>query len=398
MRLPSFGIPRHLVPAFWAMLFIEGSLGAYLGVWPLWMERLGADVTIIGLLLGVGGFLRILVVAPSATLSDRIGPRRLLLIARAVALVAYLGAFVATDWKQLLPVILLMSMAEITFPVIQSYVAHHSNEEDRVRSFTIVFNVGPSFALALSPLLTGAVVALFDVRAAFALTALFCVGSVVAVVQFDRDEKHEATTSAPVSSYRQALSQRKVQILLALQGAMIFFLAIGIALIPTFLEDVRGISPAIISILSAFPAVGSAVFGLVASRNRTVQDNPIIGIVFGTGITILGLMIFRQFDQPPILALAFFFRGGFFSNWIMFISAIGSASNPIHRSRSFASSEIVGGVCYAMGPMVAGVLYAVRPELPFEVSIVLGLLLIPVMFIASRRLQAMPAVEAAMPA
>ena len=58
MRLPGFGIPRHLVPAFWAMLFIEGSLGAYLGVWPLWMERLGADVTIIGLLLGVGGFLR----------------------------------------------------------------------------------------------------------------------------------------------------------------------------------------------------------------------------------------------------------------------------------------------------------------------------------------------------
>lgn len=322
----------------------------------------------------------------------------MLLIARSVALVAYLGAFVATDWTQLLPVILLMSMAEITFPVIQSYVAHHSNEEDRVRSFTMVFNVGPSFALALSPLLTGGVVAIFGVRGAFALTAMFCLGSIFTVTRFNHDVKPEHISNAPVSGYRQALSQRKVQILLVLQGAMIFFIAIGIALIPTFLEDVRGISPAIISVLSAFPAIGSAVFGLLASRNRTIQDNPIIGIVIGTGVTMLGLVIFHQFDQPPILALAFFFRGGFFSNWIMFISAIGTASNPIHRSRSFASSEIVGGVCFAMGPMVAGVLYAVRPELPFEVSIVLGLMLIPVMVLVNRRLQSMPTVDHITPA
>ena len=258
-----------------------------------------------------------------------------------------------------------------------------------------VFNVGPSFALALSPLLTGAVVALFDVRAAFAMTALFCVGSIVAVSQFDHDKKPEPTTSAPVSGYRQALSQRKVQILLALQGAMIFILAIGIALIPTFLEDVRGLSPAVISVLSAVPSSWLRSFrprGVTEPhhsgqpdhrhRDRHRHYHP-------------RTMIFRQFDQPPLLALAFFFRGGFFSNWIMFISAIGSASNPIHRSRSFASSEIIGGVCYAMGPMVAGLLYAVRPELPFEVSIVLGLLLIPVMLFANRRLQSMPVVKQA---
>jgi hypothetical protein len=51
-----------------------------------------------------------------------------------------------------------------------------------------------------------------------------------------------------------------------------------------------------------------------------------------------------------------------------------------------------------MGPIVAGLLYAVRPELPFEISIILGLILIPVMLFANRRLQRMPAVEQAAPA
>jgi len=289
-------------------------------------------------------------------------------------------------------------MAEVTFPVIQSYVAQHSTEQDRIRSFTLVFNVGPSFSLAISPLLAGGVVALFGVRGAFALTALFCVGSIYAVSRFDPDVKTQTGEQKPASSYREALSQRNVLILLGLQGAMIFFLAIGIAFIPTFLEDVRGIEPAVIAVLGAFPAVGSAVFGLIASRNARIQNNPLIGIAICTGITVMGLFIFRQFSQPPLLALAFFFRGGFFSAWIMFIAAIGSASNPLHRARSFASSEVIGGLCYALGPMAAGLLYSVRPELPFEVSIVLGALLIPLLLAAQKRLREPAVIESAAPA
>jgi len=48
--------------------------------------------------------------------------------------------------------------------------------------------------------------------------------------------------------------------------------------------------------------------------------------------------------------------------------------------------------------MAAGLLYSVRPELPFEVSIVLGALLIPLLLAAQKRLREPAVIESAAPA
>lgn len=387
MRLPSFGLPRSIVPVFFAMICIEGSLGAYGSVWPLWMERLHADVAIIGILLGAPGFLRMIVVGPSAALADRLGPRRLMLASRAFATVAYLGAFFAKDWKHLLPVIVLIAAAEIVFPVAQSYVGHHASQDQRMRSLTLVFNVGPAVALALSPLLSSGIVGLFGIRWAFLLAAVLSFLALISFIRVDPDIPHDPKKNdEPQSTYREALSQRSVQVLLALQGAMIFTLSLGLSLIPTFLEDVRHLEPSTIALLGAFPAVGSIVFGLLVARTSLIQAHPLWGIAWAVTQTSIGLFIFHQFGSPIVLAAAFFLRGGFFSGWVLFISAIGIVSNPAHRSRCFAASETIGGVTAALGPIVAGVLYSQRNLLPFEIAIAFAFVLIPILFVAQGRL------------
>lgn len=369
------------------MICIEASLGAYSSVWPLWMERLHADVAIIGILLGAPGFLRMIVVGPSAALADRFGARRLMLISRALASLAYLAAFFATDWKQLLPVIVLMAIAEVVFPVAQSYVGHHTPQDERMRSLTLVFNVGPAVALALSPLLSGGIVGVLSIRWAFLLASLLSFLALISFSRLERDIPHDPESSdVPQSTYREALSQRSVQVLLALQGAMIFSLSLGVSLIPTFLEDVRHLEPSTIALLGAFPAVGSIVFGLLVARTHVIQAHPLWGVAFAVTQTTTGLLIFHQFGSPIVLALAFFMRGGFFSGWVLFISAIGIVSNPAHRSRCFAASETIGGVTAALGPIVAGVLYSRRDLLPFEIAIAFAIVLIPVLFTAQRRL------------
>jgi MFS family permease len=387
VRLPSFGLPRVIVPAFFAMICVEGSLGAYSSVWPLWMERLHADVAIIGILLGAPGFLRMIVVGPSAALADRIGPRRLMLASRVLASLAYLGAFFATDWKQLLPVIVLMAAAEVVFPVAQSYVGHHAPQDERMRSLTLVFNVGPAVALALSPLLSGGIVALLSIRWAFLLASLLSFLALLSFFRLEQDIPHDPERhDRSQSTYREALSQRPVQVLLALQGAMIFSLSLGVSLIPTFLEDVRHLDPSTIALLAAFPAVGSIVFGLLAARTRVIQAHPLWGVALAVTQTAAGLVIFHQVGNPFVLAAAFFMRGGFFSGWVLFISAIGVVSDPAHRSRCFAASETIGGVTAALGPIVAGVLYSQRNVLPFEVAIAFALVLLPVLITSQRRL------------
>lgn len=386
MRLPTFGLPPAVVPLFYGIVLVEAALGAYQTVWPLLMERLGASAAVIGILLSATGILRIGVVGPSAALADRFGARRLMLITRLLVATAYTGAFLATGWVQLLPVILLMSIAEIIFPLAQAYVAQHTTEESRLRTFTLVFNVGPSVALVAAPLLSALAVAIFDVRAAFLLAAMYSVGAFIAIRGLDHDVRPQLQADSPTSSYRTALGQRPVLILLALQGMMIFSLSLGISFIPPFLEDVRHVDASTIAFLGAFPAVGSFVFGMLLTRSHRIQQQPLVGVVFAVAQTMLGLAMFHQFGAPAILWFAFFLRGGFFSGWITFISAIGAAAEPRHRARSFAMSEVVGGLSFASGPLLAGFLYATREQLPFEVSFALAGLLIPVLLLVQRRI------------
>lgn len=84
-RTWHLGLGHELGHVFWAMVFVEAAFGAYMGIWPLWIEALGAPVAIVGLVLGSSGLLRLVALAPSASLAERYGVRRLIVLARIVA-------------------------------------------------------------------------------------------------------------------------------------------------------------------------------------------------------------------------------------------------------------------------------------------------------------------------
>ncbi len=395
MRMPTFGLPRSVLPVFWGIMFIEACFGAYLGVWPLWMERLGAEVGIIGLLLGAGGFIRVFIMAPSATIAERVGIRRLLLATRVGILVGYLVSFFAGQWWLLLVQVVLAAAAEIAFPLTQGYIARHCREDQRMRAFTVVYTIGPSIVLIVSPLISGAVVALFGIRAAFMLAAIFAAMSILAFMRMEPDAPVAHHDAVPTSSYRQALAQPPVRLLLALQFVMLLVLSLGIGFIPTFLEQVQGIDAATIATLGAIPAVGSMVFGFVVARNHWLQHRPFAAAGIAIAQAVVGFWIFRNFAAVPVLAVAFFLRGGIFSGWAMLAAGVGSMSVARHRARSFTASEMVGGVAFSLGPIIGGQLYPRRETLPFELAILFGVVLVPVFFLAQRRSQRQLAVMAA---
>ena len=166
-----FNLGREVGAIFWGMLFLEASFGAYMGIWPIWIERLGAPIPIVGLVLGSSGLLRLAALGPSAILADRIDPRLLVLLARGVAGIGFLTAAIATHWTHLFLMVIGSAVGELAFPLIQSHVAAHAGDA-RVRAFTLVFTVGPSVALGLGPLITGGLVAIWGIRAAFVFAAV----------------------------------------------------------------------------------------------------------------------------------------------------------------------------------------------------------------------------------
>lgn len=386
MRLPTFGLPPAVLPVFYTILFVHGALGAYQPIWPIWIERLDASPALIGVLVAAPGFLRIGVVAPSAAIAELFGARRMMLLSRWLILLGYLGAFLATSWVHLLPVLVIMAAVELIYPIAQAYVARHTTDAERMHAFTLTFNVGPAAALAIGPLLSAGVVAASSIRFAFLLSIFFTMLAIFAVMKLSDDHiQIKPDHYGPTPTFRQAVSQRPVRFLLLLQGMVIFALSLGVAFIPNFLDEVRGVPDSTIALLSSFPAIGSFTFGLLLTRSNYIHRFPMVGVAITLLSTMSAFAIFHQTGNPMVLWFAFFLRGGFFSGWVLFISALGEFSSATHRARVFASSEIMGGLTSALGPLLAGFLYATRKPLPFEVAIVIGFAILPLLWYVQKR-------------
>jgi len=380
------------------MVFLEAAFGSYMGIWPLWIERLGAPITVVGFVLGSSGIIRLLFLVPSAALADRFNVRNLIVIARCAALIGLIGASLSQHWTHLAVMIIGSAIGELAFPLIQTQVAANAIG-NRVRAFSLVFTVGPSIALALSPLLSGALIAQWGLRSAFLLAAAFTACSIACFVRLrPTSEIRSGEERTQRSSYAAAVGDRAVRRLLMLQGATIFALAIGTSLIPTFLEDVRGMSAARIATLGALAAVGSTLFGIIVARASRLQAAPFHGVAIAASATAIAFTLFLSTDLLPFVGLAFILRGGLFSAWAMFSAAIGVTATERHRARSFALGEMAAGTAFSLAPMAAGWLFSIEERLPLFTATILGICLIPVLLVSQRSASRAKCLELATPA
>jgi predicted MFS family arabinose efflux permease len=380
----DLGLGREIGLTFWGMVLLEAAFGSYMGVWPLWIERLGAPITVVGFVLGSSGVIRLLFLVPSAALADRFNIRNLIVVARCGAFIGLLGASVAQHWTQLALMVVGSAVGELAFPLIQTHVAANA-AGNRIRAFSLVFTVGPSVALALSPLVAGALIALWGLRAAFLLAAVFTACSILCFARLNPGVRETSVDSPkPASTYSGAIADPAVRRILILQGSTVFILALGTSLIPTFLEDVRGMSASRIATLGALAAVGSTAFGIIVARATRLQAAPFYGIAIAVTATCIGFAIFLSTSLLPLIGLAFILRGGLFSAWAMCSAAIGVAASVRHRARSFALGEMVAGTSFSIAPMMAGWLFSIENYLPLMFATIGGLALVPVLILAQR--------------
>lgn len=385
----KLGLPAPIVPIFWGMVFLEATFGAYLSVWPLWIERLGAPITVVGLVLGSSGFIRLLVLGPSAAIADRFGYRNSILACRAATGIGLLTAAAATHWTHLVPMLIGAAIGELVFPLVQVLVAAQAGAQ-KMRSFALVFTVGPSISLIAAPLISGGLVAMFGIRAAFVFAAVCTFASLYFLAQIQEPASLAQHPDRPASTYLDAIRDPGVRMIGVLLFATVFTLSLGVAFIPTYLENVRGMAPAVIASVSAAAAVGTASLGLALARLPKLQRSPFLTVAIAIFTIAVALLIFRSTAFFPLMAIAFYLRGGMFSAWATHNAALGVITPADHRVRAFALIEMVGGIAFALGPVVAGPLYARRPTLPFDVSIAMCTVLIPVMLVyAQRRFRAL---------
>ena len=161
-------------------------------------------------------------------------------------------------------------------------------------------------------------------------------------------------------------------------------LSVGVSLISNYLEDYRDISPSVISILSAGAAVGTALFAIVTARSKRLQSSPLIAAAIATVFVICGLLMMAAFSPLPFIAVAYVFRGGLFSAWVLFISAIGDVTPARLRYRAFIALEILGGGAMSFGPVLSAQLYRFDARLPLVIGAVGAAVMVVVVVRTSR--------------
>ena len=364
MRLTwHFGLGRELGYAFWALTFFEGVFGAYIAVWPLWIERLGAPISVVGLVLGASGLIRPFVLGPGAILLTTYDTRMILIGARLLSIAGLILAAFASSWPLLLITVVTSSIGELVFPAIQTYVAEKAGN-DPVHAFTMVITIGPAIALVVTPVISSFAIALGGIPAALFLAAMMTAIALIFVSRMQFSNTRANSDGVEKSTYRLALAHSGIRTLMIVHGLTIGVLAVGSSLVSNFLEVERGFAPSLISLLSAGAAVGTVTFGFTVARHSGLRAAPIAAASIACALTATGYLLLATQTWLPLLALAIVFRGGLFSTWSLFLGALGGIAPAHLRARAFTIMEILGGSAISFGPVVAAQLWKIDPRLP----------------------------------
>lgn len=370
----QFKLGRENGLAFWGMIFLEGSFAAYMPIWTLFMEELGAPITLIGLLLAFGGIIRFFILLPTANLARRFGAKQLLLVSRAVALLGIGTAAIAQSWYWLFPAMVGIAIGSMAFPIVLSHVASNAGKE-RVRAFGLIITIGPSIAFGVAPLLSSILISAFGLRSPFVLSVVLSLISIFIFsrIQADKtviEEEHERPANA---TYREALAIREVRLVLLLKFLTVFSLGIGMQLIPNYLRAVGGYSDDLISLLSSVSAIGSIGFGFLVVRNKRFSSSPMRGTAVAVMGVSLGYLLLLEPAILPLVVIGYVLRGGMFASFSLFSAALGDVTPERNNHHVFTLSELLIVVGFTLSPIVAGLLFTLQPALPLVVSVALAI-------------------------
>jgi MFS family permease len=367
---------------FWGMILWNFGLGLYVNLWPLYVEDLGATATQIGLVIGLQAFARMFVMIPGGIMADRFDRRRVIWFFTFLCAPATLIFAVAQTWWHIVPGLVIFGASSIAVASNGSYVAQAARNGDRARVFTLVYTVGPAFALIAGPLVGGWVSDRWGIRVLLVAGAGFYA---VAAWFFSRIRPLAVNRVAGEkrATYREALRQpAQLPVSLLMLGALLV-MTIGITFIPNYQQDVYGMSMSEISLLGAIGAIGSVLFAMLIGKARWLT--PSRGIALSvTGVALVCVLVAVTGDLATSIAL-FPLRGGYTVAWVLFGAILSEATSDRLRGHALGLMEFFGTFGFAVAPLVAGPMYGHDPRWPLIAAAALTPALIVAALVIERR-------------
>ena len=360
----SFRLSRIAIPAFGPTVLASLGHGAVLPVLALSARELGASVGVAALtvaLLGVGQLVGAL---PSGSLAARIGERRALLVGAAVEAAAMAAALFAPSVWVLGAAVFGMGLSGALFGLArQAYLTEVVPISMRARALSTLGGVH-RIGLFAGPFLGAAAVAVWGIRAAYAVAAVASVCAFLLVLLLpDLTVGHErAGAGAPRRSVWSVLLEHRRPLLTLGTGILAIAAARGarVSLLPLWAEHI-GLSAAdtalVFGISGALDMLLFYPAGAVMDRfGRAWIAVPTV-VVLGLGMAALPLT--ASMASLTVVALVMAFGNGIGSGIVMTLGADAAPADA--RPQFLGGWRLFADFGLAAGPLLISAITVVAP-------------------------------------
>jgi predicted MFS family arabinose efflux permease len=344
-----------------ALLLWGFGEGLFLYIEPLYLRELGADPVATGSALSIAALTGAFAHLPAGYLADHYGRKRVILGGWLMAVAAGLLMFAANGLTLFVIALALYSSTIFVVTPINAYVAEARGGQSLQRALTLVYS-GFWAGTIFSPSLGGWMGQSFGLRYTFGAAFFLFTLSAVAIGCL----KPQPITHAAHGEwrYRPLLRNRAFLGYLLVGFVALLAIQIGLPLMPTFAQEVRGFDVASVGLLGSFGSLGIVLTNAVMGHRA-----PRPGLLIALVIAAVCMAALLTLPGWPGLAVAYLLRAGYSLGHAMVSAQTGQLVGEAETGVAFGLSETVASAAMMVGPLVAGVLYAQSPTLPFQISL-----------------------------
>src|SRR2546428_3583297 len=327
----------------WLLFFAHGlsglGAGPFIAFGVIYQRELGASAFEIGVLAAIGMLVATLVMLPGTGLAERRDLRQTVIAGWALAVPAPFCYAVAPHWSWTAIGILFLQVSVFNTPAISVYL---SLGVPRDRIAAVMTTVVSSYSLGLiaSSVLSGWLAqvvplsALFWVSFAFFVLATVCIAFLPA--------KTTPRFTVPAIRYRDLMRFPAYRVMLSL-----FTLVTAIIFIPwtftaLYAREAAHVDNFWIGVLMSVLYLGSVIMGLSLGRLRRKLGSVVIVLCFEAAYVVSAILLLSSMALP-ILGLAFFLRGAFWSFRQVMTAVIGEVLPDYAMAKGYGLFALVTG-------------------------------------------------------
>jgi len=355
----------------WLLFLAHGlsglGAGPFVAFGAIYQRQLGASAFEIGLLAAIGMLVATLVMLPGTRLAERRSLRKTIIAGWMIAIPAPLCYAIAPHWAWTAVGIFFVQASVVNTPAISVYLTLGVPRDRIAAVMTTVFSAY-SLGLIASNLLAGWLAQVAPLSALFWMSfAFFCLATICIAFL---PNKTPGPLTAPRLRYRDLMQFPAYRVLLALFALVTAIIFIPWTFTALYAREAAHVDNVWIGVLMAGLYLGSVLIGLSLGRLRRSLGSVVIVLGFEAAYLVSAILLLTSMALP-LVGLAFFMRGAFWSFRQVMTAVIGEVLPDHAMARGYGLFALVTGAVVIAAYPIGGWMYGQHPGMPFWTSAIL---------------------------